>query len=107
MMKISYRALPETGRSPGPPQLVRGYLRRPDWRRSEGFNRAIEIEQKIHETAAGLNEERQYLELAQRRGLPHDPLARNQMIESHHKIIANLEKDMEDLLAARAKRQLA
>jgi hypothetical protein len=29
------------------------------------------------------------------------------MIESHHKIIANLEKDMEDLLAARAKRQLA
>jgi hypothetical protein len=29
------------------------------------------------------------------------------MIESHRKIIANLEKDMEDLLAARAKRQLA
>ena len=29
------------------------------------------------------------------------------MIESHHKMIAKLEQDMEDLLAARAKRQPA
>jgi hypothetical protein len=29
------------------------------------------------------------------------------MIESHNKIIAGLEQDMEDLLAARAKRQPA
>jgi hypothetical protein len=29
------------------------------------------------------------------------------MIESHHKITAGLEQDMEDLLAARAKRQSA
>jgi hypothetical protein len=50
----------------------------------------------IHETAAGLNEERQYLELAQRHGLPNERWARNQMIESHRKIIANLEKDMEE-----------
>jgi hypothetical protein len=72
-----------------------------------GLQPCIEIEQMIHETAAGLNEERQYLELAQRHGLPNERWARNQMIESHRKIIANLEKEMEDLLAARAKRQLA
>jgi hypothetical protein len=66
-----------------------------------------EVEQKIQETAAGLKEERQYVGLAQARGLPHDPLTQKQVIESHQKIIANLEKEMEDLLAARAKRQLA
>jgi GMP synthase PP-ATPase subunit len=66
------------------------------------------IEQVIQETAAALKEVLQYVEfLAQGRVFPHAPLARNHMIESHHKIIANLEKDMEDLLAARAKRQLA
>ena len=60
-----------------------------------------EIEQKIHETAAALKEERQYIDLAQARGLPYDPMTQNQVIESHQKIIANLEKDMEDLMAAR------
>ena len=66
------------------------------------------IEQLIQETAAALKAERQHVEfVAQGRVFAHDPLARNHMIESHHKIIANLEKDMEDLLAARAKRQLA
>jgi site-specific recombinase XerD len=63
------------------------------------------IEQVIQETAVALKEVRQYVEfLAQGRVFPHDPLARNQMIESHHKIIANLEKDIEDLLDARASR---
>jgi hypothetical protein len=63
-----------------------------------------EIEQKLQETGAGLKEERQYLDLAQRRGLPHDPLTQKQVVEDHQKIIANLEKDMEDLLAARARK---
>ena len=66
-----------------------------------------EIEQKLQETAAGLKEARQYLDLAQFRGLPYDPLTQNQVIESHQKIIAKLEQDMKDLLAARAKRKLA
>jgi hypothetical protein len=65
-----------------------------------------EIEQGIQQTAAALKAERQYVEfLAHGRGFPPDPLVRNQMIESHHKIIAKLEQDMKDLLAARAKRQ--
>jgi hypothetical protein len=60
------------------------------------------IEQFIQETAAALKEIRQYVEfLAQGRVFPHAPLARNQMIEGHHKIIAKMEKDMEDLMAAR------
>jgi hypothetical protein len=67
-----------------------------------------EIEQGIQLTAAALKAERQYVAfLAQGRDFPPDPLVRNHMIESHQKIIANLEKDMEDLLAVRAKRQLA
>lgn len=66
-----------------------------------------EIEQKIQETAAALTEGRQYVDLAQARGLPYDPLTQNQVIESHQKIIANLENDMKDLLAARTKRRLA
>jgi predicted outer membrane protein len=67
-----------------------------------------EIEQGIQETAAALKAERQHVELlAQGRGFPDDPLARNQMIESHQKIIANLDRDMQDLLAGRAKRQPA
>ena len=67
-----------------------------------------QIEQGIQETAAALKAERQYVALlAQGHGFPPDPLARNQMIESHHKIIARLEQDMKDLLAARAKRQPA
>jgi hypothetical protein len=66
-----------------------------------------EIEQKLQETAAGLKEARQYLDLAQFRGLPHDPLTQNQVIESHKKLIAMLEQDMKDLLAGRAKRKLA
>ena len=68
----------------------------------------VEIEQGIQETAAALIAERQYVGfLGQGRGFPPDPLVRNQMIESHHKITAGLEQDMEDLLAARAKRQSA
>ena len=67
-----------------------------------------EIEQVIQETAAALKAERQHVGLlAQGRGSPEDPLVRNQMIKSHHKMIAELEQDMEDLLAARAKRQPA
>jgi hypothetical protein len=65
-----------------------------------------QIEQKIQETADGLKAERQYVDLAQSRGLPYDPMTQNQVIESHQKIIANLENDMEDLLAARAKHKL-
>jgi hypothetical protein len=65
-----------------------------------------EIEQGIQHTAAALKAERQYVALlASGRGFPPDPLARNQMIESHHKVIARLELDMKDLLAARATRQ--
>ena len=60
-----------------------------------------QIEQGIQEAAAALKAERQYV--APGRGFPPDPLARNQMIESHHEIIARLEQDMKDLLAARAK----
>jgi hypothetical protein len=68
----------------------------------------VEIEQGIQETPAALIAERQYdAFLAHGRGFPHDPLVRDQMIESHHKIIARLEQDMKDLLAARAKRQPA
>ena len=67
-----------------------------------------EIELAIRETAVALKEERQHVKLlAQGRGFPPDPLARDQMIESHQKIIANLDRDMQDLLAARAKRQPA
>ena len=67
-----------------------------------------EIEQGIQETAAALIAKRQHVEfLAQGRVPPEDPLVRNQMIESHDKAIAKLEQDMEDLLAARAKRQPA
>jgi hypothetical protein len=63
-----------------------------------------EIEESIQKTAAALNAVRQHVGfLAQGRVFPHDPSARNQMMESHHKAIENLEKDMEDLLAARAK----
>ena len=68
----------------------------------------VEIEQGIQVTAAALKAERQYVALlAPGRGFHHDPLVRNQMIESHHKITAGLEQGMEDLLAARAKRQPA
>jgi hypothetical protein len=67
-----------------------------------------EIEHAIQETAAALIAKRQDVEfLAQGRVSPEDPLVRNQMIESHDKAIAKLEQDMEDLLAARAKRQPA
>jgi hypothetical protein len=67
-----------------------------------------EIEHAIQETAAALIAKRQHVEfLAQGRVSPEDPLVRNQMIESHDKAIAKLEQDMEDLLAARAKRQPA
>jgi hypothetical protein len=65
-----------------------------------------EIELKIQETATGLKQEREYVDLAGARGLPYDPMTQNQVIESHQMIIANLEKDMADLLAARAKRKL-
>ena len=64
-----------------------------------------EIEKGIHETDAVLKAERKYVEyLAEGKGLPDDPLARSQTIETHHKIIAKLEKDIEDLFAARTKR---
>jgi hypothetical protein len=56
-----------------------------------------EIEQFIQHTAAALK--RQYVALlGHGRGFPPDTLARNQMIESHDKIITRLEQDMKDLL---------
>jgi hypothetical protein len=67
-----------------------------------------EIEQFIQHTAAALKAERQYVALlGHGRGFPPDTLARNQMIESHDKIITRLEQDMKDLLAARVERQPA
>jgi hypothetical protein len=63
-----------------------------------------EIEKRLQEVGSALRAERQYVDnLVQGNGRPRDPLARSQAIETHRKAIAVLEKDMEDLLAARAK----
>jgi hypothetical protein len=66
---------------------------------------AAEIERGLLETNAVLTIERQCIEsLVKGKGLPRDPLARSQLLESHHKFVEKLENDMEDLLAERAKR---
>lgn len=62
-----------------------------------------EIEKRLQEVGSARGAARQSVEnLAQGNEFPRDPLARSQVIESHRKIIAVLEKDMENLLAARA-----
>ena len=65
-----------------------------------------EIDQGIQHRAAALKAERQYVALlAPGRGFPHDPLTPNQMIEGHQGIVARLEQDMKDLIAARSMNQ--